>query len=371
MAGVMVDPGRRYLSALPSRSPFINQAVNCFKAIIGTAVLSAKARNGFVLTLALVTTLGISAALCRARGGLPAHAEAFRPTAASVTTLDCGAMPSTILSRPVNYCVAVPADYGSSGSPRYPTLYYLHGLFENERSWSERGGEEIFDDLIQSGQLGKFLVVLPDGAKTFYVNSADGRDRYEDFFVQEFVPAIDRKYRTEAVPGERAITGSSMGGYGALHLAMRHPDLFGSASAQSAALIAKFPNPVPTEGRWGFYARVLTGPFGSPLNEAYFDANNPLTLAEHPERFAGLKLYFDCGDHDRYGFEEGAQMLDQILSRKEFPHEFHLRPGDHGWSYLTQYMKYALIFHWKIFAGARPGDAPSNAPNNAKEGRAQ
>src|SRR3989475_5444648 len=97
------------------------------------------------------------------------------------------------------------------------------------------------------------------------------------------------------------------------------------------------------------FRSVLQGPFGSPLNEAYWEANNPLTLAEHPERLAGLKLYFDCGDHDRYGFEEGAQLLDRVLQGKGFPHEFVLRSGDHGWTYLRQYMKYALIFHWQCF----------------------
>ena len=155
--------------------------------------------------------------------------------------------------------------------------------------------------------------------KSFYVNSFDGHERYEDFFIQELMPAIDHKYRTIANRKARGISGVSMGGYGALHLGMKHPDVFGSASAHSAALIAKFPNPLPTEGRWGFYAQVLQEPFGSPLNEAYFDANNPLTLAEHPERFANLKLYFDCGDQDRYGFDAGAKELDEILTSKGFP----------------------------------------------------
>ncbi|HLW80371.1 MAG TPA: alpha/beta hydrolase family protein [Terriglobia bacterium] len=319
---------------------------------------------------ALALALTLAAALTAALAGDSTPLAASRPprdsslaTPSSATTIQCDSVASAILSRPVNYCICLPADYQASPSVRYPVLYYLHGLFEHERSWGERGGEQILDDLVQTGQVGKFLVVLPDGGKTFYVNSEDGHDRYEDFFVQEFVPAIDAKYRTEAVRGERAIGGSSMGGYGALHIGMRHPDLFGSVSAQSAALLPKFPDPVPTEGRWGFYARVLTGPFGSPLNAAYFDANNPLTLAEHPERFANIKLYFDCGDHDRYGFEDGAQRLDQILTAKGFAHEFHLRPGEHGWSYLTQYMKYALLFHWKCFEEARP--------QNAKAGGAQ
>jgi S-formylglutathione hydrolase FrmB len=143
-----------------------------------------------------------------------------------------------------------------------------------------------------------------------------------------------------------------MGGYGSLHLAMRHSSLFGAASAQSAALVPKFPNPLPTSGRWGFYAQVLQGPFGSPLNEAYFDANNPLTLAEHPENFAGLKLYFDCGNHDRYGFQEGNALLDQILTSHGFPHEFTLRDGDHGWSYEAEYIQYPLLFHWQAFQQA-------------------
>jgi S-formylglutathione hydrolase FrmB len=279
-------------------------------------------------------------------------ATASPAPAASPTTNECEAVPSAILGRPVRVCVALPADYRSDTSKRYPVLYFLHGLFENETSWSERGGEQVLDDLLNQGQVGKFLVVLPDGGRDFYVDSMDGHERYEDFFIQELVPAIDQKYRTIPNAAARGISGSSMGGYGALHLGMRHPDVFGSASAHSAALLPKFPNPLPTEGRWGFYARVLQGPFGSPLNEAYWEANNPLTLAEHPENFRNLKLYFDCGDQDRYGFNEGAGLLDQILTAHGFPHEYHLRPGGHGWAYLDQYMKYSLLFHWKYFESA-------------------
>ena len=272
---------------------------------------------------------------------------------------ECGNIQSAILSRRVDYCVDFPADYTSS-SKRYPVLFFLHGLFENEQSWIERGGKEILDGLREKGMVGDFLVVLPDGGKTFYINSFDGHERYEDFFIQELVPEVDRKYRTVPDRGARGISGSSMGGYGALHLSMRHPDVFGSAAAQSAALVTKFPDPLPANGRWGFYARVLAGPFGSPLNEAYWEANSPITLAEHPERFAGLKLYFDCGDQDRYGFEEGAAVLHKTLSEKHFGHEYALRPGNHGWSYLDEYMKYALGFEWQAFERSRHASASSS-----------
>jgi len=283
------------------------------------------------------------------RGG--ALAQTPNSPGGSPTTISCESISSAILNGSVNYCVDVPADYATSAE-RYPVLYFLHGLFENQDSWGNKGGKEILDGLRRDGRLGKFIVIIPDGGRTFWVNSSDGRERYEDFFIQELVPAMDRKYRTIARREVRGISGTSMGGYGALHLGMSHPDVFGSVSSHSAALLPKFPNPLPTEGRWGFYAQVLQEPFGSPLNEAYWDRENPLTLAEHPEHFAGLHLYFDCGDHDRYGFDEGNQLLDRILTEKGFEHEFFLRPGSHGWSYLNQVMQYSLLFHWKWFEEA-------------------
>jgi S-formylglutathione hydrolase FrmB len=302
-----------------------------------------RAWAGLAITvkLALVAGLLFSAEAVRAVQGQPAGA----------TSLDCSQIQSAILGRAVSYCVALPAEYASSNK-RYPVLYYLHGMFENERSWAERGGKDILDGMLAKGQLGPFLMVMPDAGKTFYVNSFDGKVRYEDFFIQELVPYVDQHYRTIAQPAERGILGISMGGYGALHLAMSHPDIFGSVSAQSAALLPKFPDPLPTEGRWGFYARVLQGPFGSPLNATYFDANNPLTLAERPEAFQNLKLYFDCGDQDRYGFDAGNKLLDQILTSKHLSHEYALRSGGHGWDYEALYMQYPFLFQWNTFEHA-------------------
>ncbi|MCL5005558.1 MAG: esterase family protein [Acidobacteria bacterium] len=281
------------------------------------------------------------------------YLSCFSPLlAASPTTVECGSVPSSILRRSVGYCIDLPADYSATTPRRYPTLYFLHGLFGNDHRWVDRGGKEIFDELTAKGRIGHFLVVMPDGGETFYINSEDGRVRYEDFFIQEFVPYIDQHYRTIAKRDARGISGLSMGGYGALHLAMLHADIFGSVSAHSAVLLPKFPNPIPTEGRWGFYARILQHAFGSPLNQAYWEENSPLTLAKHPERFQGLKIYFDCGDHDRYGFEKGAALLDEILNKENYPHEYVLRPGGHGWSFLDKYMKYSLLFEWRIFRKA-------------------
>lgn len=304
--------------------------------------------------LALGSTLVSSPALARAAG---------KPGA---TTLDCGQIQSAILGYPVAYCADLPADYSASSTKHYPVLYVLHGLFENERDWAERGGKDILDGMLDKGELQPFIVVTPDAGRTFYVNSYDGKVRYEDFFVQEFIPYIDQHYRTIANPAERGLFGISMGGFGSLHIGFRHPDLFGAVSAQSAALLPKFPNPLPATGRWQHYAQLLQAPFGSPLNESYFESTNPIDLAEHPDSFRNLKLYFDCGDHDRYGFLEGNQLLDHILTEQHFPHEFAVRDGDHGWSYEDGYMHFALQFHNQEFQQALASSKTTTAGGRSK-----
>jgi len=303
--------------------------------------------------------LAIIAALLVSGWAMLAGPATVRAAAtAGTTTLDCGQIQSAILGYSVAYCVDLPADY-AAGAKRYPVLYILHGLFENERSWAERGGKDVLDGMLAKGELEPFIVVCPDAGKTFYVNSYDGKARYEDFFVQEFVPYIDQHYRTVANPAERGLFGISMGGFGSLHIGFRHANLFGAASAQSAALLPKLPNPFPATRRWQFYAQLLQEPFGSPLNEAYFEASNPIDLAEHPDTFKNLKLYFDCGDKDRYGFQEGNQLLDQELTSEHFPHEFALRDGDHGWSYEEEYMHFALQFHSQQFQQAIASTSPA------------
>ena len=318
-------------------------------------------RRPIILGLALAQSLTL-ASVALSRRGPPLQASPGPPQ--GPTALDCGQVQSTILGRAVSYCVALPADYASSAK-RYPVLYYFHGMFEDERSWSERGGKEVLDGMLAKGDIGSFLVAMPDAGKTFYVNSFDGKDRYEDFFTQEFIPYIDQHYRTITRRDDRGLFGVSMGGFGSLHIGLRHPELFSAVSAQSAALLPKLPNPFPATRRWQFYAQLLQGPFGSPLNEAYFEANNPITQAEHPETFQNLKLYFDCGNHDRYGFQEGNQLLDQELTAKHFAHEFVLRDGDHGWNYEADYMHYALSFHWENFQQGLATAAPA-APKHGR-----
>ncbi|MGA7399458.1 MAG: alpha/beta hydrolase-fold protein, partial [Candidatus Sulfotelmatobacter sp.] len=161
---------------------------------------------------------------------LPAHAQ---------SRIDCNALNSKILNHPVRYCVYLPASYdaGATKKPpqRYPVLYFLHGLGDNEQTLFNSGGWTLLDDLRQQHKVGDFLIVAPEGRRSFYINSADGSVRYSDFFLQEFIPAIESKYRISSGRRNRAISGISMGGYGALRFAFSHPEMFSAASAQSAA----------------------------------------------------------------------------------------------------------------------------------------
>src|SRR5256884_9817982 len=75
-------------------------------------------------------------------------------------------------------------------------------------------------------------------------------------------------------------------------------------------------------------ARVLGGVFGIPPDTAFWDANSPLVLA-HSANLSGMKIYFDCGDQDDFGFEAGAAALDKILTARKIPHESHIYPGRH------------------------------------------
>ena len=132
-----------------------------------------------------------------------------------------------------------------------------------------------------------------------------------------------------------------MGGYGALHLAFRHPELFSSVSAQSAALVDRLPNVfvnVPSSER----TRAL-GAFGDPPDAAYWEKNSPIALAR-TANLAGLKIYFDCGDQDDYGFEAGARALDKVLTSRHILHEFHVYPGRHDAAYFAAHIPASFEF---------------------------
>ncbi len=272
---------------------------------------------------------------------------------------ECDSLSSKILRRAVPYCVLLPPSYDLEKTRRYPILYLLHGLGDNDQMLVHSGGMNLVEDLWEQHQLGEFLIVTPAGGASFYINSRDGTHRYEDFFLREFMPGVEKRYRAQTGRKSRGIAGISMGGYGALHIAFQHPQLFAAVGALSAALIEKLPSISTQNSQQLSILRVLGGAFGSPFDPAFWNQNDPLTIARRAN-LAGLKIYFDCGSDDDYGFDAGAQALDKLLTSRHVLHEFHLYPGGHNWSYFAEHLPALLQFEFHSFASAAPLRTPNH-----------
>ena len=275
--------------------------------------------------------------------------------ASAQSRMDCSALKSQVLHRAVRYCVYLPSGYdaGAAQRPprRYPVLYLLHGLGDNEQTLFNSGGWTLLDDLRNQRKMGDFLIVVPEGRRSFYVNSADGSERYSDFFLQDFMPRIESKYRIRAERSSRAIAGISMGGYGALRFAFAHPEMFSAVSAQSAALITEAPQKLNAAASTGSPLLGVLGPvFGKPIDVAHWNANSPLLLAKrNTAELRRLAIYFNCGQEDNYGFEKGNAALDRELSEEHIKHEYHAYPGDHSITYFLSHFAEVMEFHSKAF----------------------
>ncbi len=268
--------------------------------------------------------------------------------AAALGRGECRSMPSKILGHAVQYCVVLPPSYDSS-KQAYPVLYFLHGLGSNSEILINSGGMDLINDLWSQKNIGEFLIVTPDAGRSFYINSRDGKVRYEDFFIHEFIPYIEKQYRVRSDREYRGVSGVSMGGYGALRFGFRYPQLFGAVSAHSAALLASLPTGGTSDYQGAILNRILGSAFGSPPDAAYWKQNNPFTIVQNGARATGSKIYFDCGTEDDYGFDAGAKSFHALLDSRHIPNEFHLYPGGHDWNYVAEHFPASLEFHSRAF----------------------
>jgi S-formylglutathione hydrolase FrmB len=275
--------------------------------------------------------------------------------AAAQSRIDCSALSSHILKQVVHYCVYIPGGYdtGATQNPpqRYPVLYFLHGLGDNEQTLFNSGGWTLLEDLRNQHKMGDFLIVAPEGRRSFYINSADGSVRYNDFFLKEFLPHIESKYRVRPGRSGRAISGISMGGYGALRFGFARPELFSAVSAQSAALITESPEALDSASQTGApLAGVLGAVFGRPIHVPHWNENSPFVLAKrNAAALRKVAIYFNCGQDDNYGFEKGAAALHDELQKEGVKHEYHAYPGDHSLTYFLSHFAEVMEFHSRAF----------------------
>jgi enterochelin esterase-like enzyme len=243
--------------------------------------------------------------------------------------------PSAILGRDVNYAVYLPPDYATS-TRRYPVVYLLHGYTDNESGWIQFGEVNMAADrAIADREIPPMIIVMPDGGVTWYINDHQNKIRYEDMFVEEFIPHIDASFRTRPEREFRGVAGLSMGGWGTLVYALRHPELFSACAAFSAAVWPEEEILSMKQDVWDKVVGPVMGPglAGKARLTPHFRKYSPLELARTlPEdSLKKVRYYIDCGDDDF--LIRGNCALHIALSDRKIPHEFRVRDGAHSWIY--------------------------------------
>jgi S-formylglutathione hydrolase FrmB len=246
---------------------------------------------------------------------------------------------SAALGRDVTCAVHLPPSY-AEGAKTYPVVYALHGLFESSQFWQRRGLAPILDELWAKHALPEFVVVAVDGGNSFFLNSPQGA--YEDLVTKDLVAFAESNFRVRRERSGRALFGVSMGGYAALRIGLSHPDLFAAVATHSAMLLSGPPR--PGQGADPYQLAAFARVFGEPPDLALWKANDPLEWAQRADARALPALSFDCGDHDRYGLAAGHEELHRRLQARAIPHEFALRPGDHGYEYVRAVLPSSLEF---------------------------
>ncbi len=254
---------------------------------------------------------------------------------------------STILGKEVEYSIYLPADYETSNR-RYPVLYLLHGYSDDETGWTQFGeAHMIADKLVQANEIAPMIIAMPDAGVSWYVNSYDGKINFEDFFVNEFITQIDATYRTRPTKQYRAIAGLSMGGYGSLIMATKHPSLFSAAAPLSAGV---FQDEAILNADDRLWKNVLGDVFGKKdlvgknrLTDHWFK-NSILKIIEtaNAEELKKVRYYIDCGDEDF--LIKGNMALHAAMIDKNIPHEFRVRDGMHNWTYWRTALPEVLKF---------------------------
>ncbi|NQV34420.1 MAG: esterase family protein [Phycisphaeraceae bacterium] len=250
-------------------------------------------------------------------------------------------MKSEILGGQRKYALYLPPDYDTS-TRHYPVLYLLHGGGDDQTGWVQFGEVlSITDKAIKAGEATPMIIVMPDAnsGRRGYFNDIKGTWRYEDFFFDEFMPFVEKTYRIKGQKRYRAVAGLSMGGGGSFMYALHHPDLFSSACPLSAST-----GPLSLEDAKRRYARGPNADASEADIKAYYQRHSALALvnAIPDDKKTAVRWYIDCGDDDF--LYEGNSLVHIAMRKKQIPHEFRIRDGNHSWTYWRQALPPVLTF---------------------------
>jgi S-formylglutathione hydrolase FrmB len=262
-----------------------------------------------------------------------------------------------LVAGPTRVRILLPADYARS-KRRYPVLYLLHGAADDYRSWTDKGDAERLTTGL------RLIVVMPDTGPTggytdWYNGGAGGPPEWETYHIDELLPWVDRHFRTLPRRSERAVAGLSMGGFGAMSYAARHPDLFGAAASVSGAVDTNNPLDIAVTGDDVFGPR--------PTQQLRWRAHDPWDLAVN---LRGLDLTVRTGNGLPGGPFGGGDIVERTvhamsvafhrrLQRLRIPHLWDdYGPGGHTWPYWQRDLRETLPRVMAAFAHPRPAPSP-------------
>lgn len=293
---------------------------------------------------------------------------------------------ATALGAEKHYLVYLPPSYGLDSTRRYPVAYYLHGLYGDETNWVKLGHlDAAMDSLIALGAP-EMIVVMPDGDDGWYTTwntmgdyaacVADSTRKepaasycvrwphYDDYIAHDLVLHVDSVYRTIGDRAHRAIAGLSMGGYGAIALALQYPGIWSAAASHSGVLSPTYVGPHPFAGTPTYasdFEEIEAQWAGEPKGvrwssrQTAFGHDLPAWRSRDPAyRLRGLleecpapaspipALYMDVGKSD--GLADDTRAFDAELTSLGVPHHYAEWPGTHSWEYWSAHVGESLAW---------------------------
>lgn len=304
-------------------------------------------RSGLLLPallLALLPTLANSVDAQRSRGRWNRSVELEN------LTFESKRFESKAMKKSWSYGIFLPKDYAKDRTRTYPWIIHLHGMNEDHRRFSFRGGAEVVDRLVGRQQIPKLILVCAEGGRTSFFLNGKYTARFEDMVLEDLVTHIERTYRVKKGREHRALLGQSAGGGAALRIALCHPEMFAAVATHSAAILPKDPDKLAEEFPWisrPSGRALLVAMFGNPIDQKLWRKSNPLWLARNlgPEDLNGLKIYFDCGTQDRYGLHQPNVAFHELLKKRGIKHQWRsVSGGRHGNDYNADQLPHSLAF---------------------------
>jgi S-formylglutathione hydrolase FrmB len=256
----------------------------------------------------------------------------FLPNA-NASTVDTVEVNSAVMKKTLKVVVIRPDNY--EAGKEFPVVYLLHGYSDNHSGWIKKA-----PGFQKAADLHNMIIVCPDGGYSswYWDSPVDPQSQFETYISRELVSYVDSKYKTIKNRKGRAITGLSMGGHGALYLALRHQDVYGAAGSMSGGVdIRPFPNNWDMAKRLGKYAE----------QPKRWEENTVINML-HLLTPNALSLIIDCGTEDFF-FEVNQKLHEQLLYRN-IEHDYIIRPGAHNWPYWTNAVQYQLLFMSNYFS---------------------